>query len=147
MGWPRRPRHSLRAGLTSPAPAMLARARAKLPGVRFVEMDLRDEWPAALDRRFDRIVSTYVFHEFDLDTKVRLLRRCASTHLQPGGRMVVGDIAFPSTSALLAAHADTWDEEEHYWAADETIAACARVGLRATYTQVSRCGGVFVFEP
>ena len=109
------------------SPAMLAQARAKLPGARFVEMDLRDDWPAALDRRFDRIVSTYVFHEFDMETKVRLLRQCASAHLLPGGWIVVGDIAFPSMRALKAAHADTWDEEEHYWAAEETIAACAPV--------------------
>ena len=128
------------------SPAMLARARAKLPAARYVEIDLRDEWPAALDRRFDRIVSTYVFHEFDLETKVRLLCTCVRAHLKPRGRVVVGDIAFPSMRALLAAGADRWDEEEYYWAAEEAIAACARAGLRATYAQVSRCGGVFVVE-
>jgi cyclopropane fatty-acyl-phospholipid synthase-like methyltransferase len=129
------------------SPGMLDRARAKLPPARFIEMDLRSEWTCALDRRFDRIVSTYVFHEFDLDTKVRLLRRGVSAHLKSGGRVVVGDIAFPSMRALVEAGADAWDEEEHYWAAQETIAACAHVGLRATYTQVSWCGGVFVVVP
>jgi hypothetical protein len=40
-----------------------------------------------------------------------------------------------------------WDEDEHYWAADETISACEQAGLRATYQQVSSCGGVFAITP
>ena len=96
---------------------------------------------------FDRIVSTYVLHEFDLATKVGLLERLVRHQLTAQGRIVVGDISFVSMEALQQAGADHWDEEEHYWAADETIAACRRVGLRATYKQVSSCGGVFAFEP
>ena len=57
------------------------------------------------------------------------------------------DIAFESAQARTDAGADHWDEEEHYWAADETRVACALAGLRFTYTQVSSCGGVYVFRP
>jgi cyclopropane fatty-acyl-phospholipid synthase-like methyltransferase len=132
------------------SPAMLARARAKLPKVRLVEADLREGWPppgapSALDGPFDRIVSTYVLHEFSLEHKLALLRQLLDGWLLPEGRIVIGDIAFESAQARTAAGADHWDEEEHYWAADETRAACTPTGLRFAYTQVSRCGGVYVF--
>jgi len=134
------------------SPAMLARARAKLPEVTLVQADLRGEWPApdapsALSGPYDRIVSTYLLHEFGLEHKVALLRRLADHCLAPQGKIVIGDVAFESVQARTDAGADHWDEEEHYWAADEARAACEPAGLCFTYTQVSRCGGVYVFEP
>jgi putative AdoMet-dependent methyltransferase len=127
------------------SPAMLEKARAKLPEVMLVQADLRGEWPSALAGPYDRIVSSYVLHEFSLEHKVALLRHLANGCLAPGVRIVIGDIAFESVQARTDAGADHWDEEEHYWAADETRAACALAGLRFTYTQVSRYGGVYVF--
>ena len=133
------------------SPAMLAKARAKLPEVTLIRADLRAEWPpadgsSALTGPFDRIVSTYLLHEFSLEHKVALIGDLADCCLAPEGRIVIGDIAFESAQARTDAGADHWDEEEHYWAADETRAACVPAGLRFTYTQVSRCGGVYVFE-
>jgi putative AdoMet-dependent methyltransferase len=131
------------------SPVMLTKARAKAPRVRLVQADLLapGDWPAELNRRFDRIVSTYVFHEFRLEAKVGLLRRLADDHLAGDGRIVIGDIAFASVQARADAGADHWDEDEHYWAADETIGACAESQFQVTYAQISRFGGVFVFEP
>jgi hypothetical protein len=114
-----------------------------------IDVDLGD-WPTELDRRFDRIVSAYVLHEFDLSTKVQLLRRLTERHLASGGCIVVGDIAFPTSGARDRAHRkwmQLWDEDEHYWAADEAAEACKHTGLRVTYKQVSSCGGVFTFGP
>jgi putative AdoMet-dependent methyltransferase len=127
---------------------MLAQARAKLPQVHLVQANLLGEWPAALQLPFDRVVSAYVLHEFDLATKVSLLRRVASHHLAAGGCILVADIAFPTALAREAAAqrwAESWDQDETYWAADETIAACAEAGLQTTYKQVSSCGGIFTF--
>jgi putative AdoMet-dependent methyltransferase len=128
---------------------MLARARERVPDAVLVQGDLLGEWPAPLDRRFDRVVSAYVLHEFDLSTKVALLQRWVEGHLAAHGRIVIGDIAFPTAQARDLAHsrwADAWDEEEAYWAAGEAMAACARVGLEVRYRQISSCGGVFVVE-
>jgi len=126
---------------------MLAQARARLPQVNLVQASLLDEWPLNLQQLFDRIVSAYVLHHFDLTTKVNLLQRIAG-YLSPSGSIVIADIAFPTTSAREEASrrwAAYWDEDEHYWAADETMAASERVGLLVTYKQLSSCGGVFVF--
>jgi putative AdoMet-dependent methyltransferase len=128
---------------------MLAKARAKLPHAVLVQADLTTDWPVELRRPFDRVVSAYVFHEFDLETKVRLLHEIAMHRLTAGGRIVVADIAFLSVEDRTKASqqwADCWDADEFYWAADEASAACVRVGLRVAYKQVSSCGGVFAFE-
>ena len=130
--------------------AMLAKARAKVPDAMFMEADVLGQWPSELPARFDRIVSAYVLHEFALDMKVGFLRRLAVDHLADDGRIVLADVAFATARARQLARAkwtDLWDEDEYYWAADEAIRACERVGLHATYTQVSSVGGVFVVEP
>ncbi|RPI56571.1 MAG: class I SAM-dependent methyltransferase [Chloroflexi bacterium] len=127
---------------------MLARAQAKLPGARLLQADLLGDWPAELDRPFDRVVSAYVFHEFDLPAKIGLLRRIASRHLSAGGRIVVADIAYPTVAARAEAArrlAGAWDEDEFYWAADEALAAAQEAGLTGVYKQVSSCGGVLAF--
>ena len=127
---------------------MLAQARAQLPQVNLVQANLLDEWPLTLQQPFDRVVSAYVLHHFDLETKVSLLRRIATHYLLSSGPILVADIAFPTTSARAEASrhwAACWDQDEYYWAADETIAACEQAGLLVTYKQLSSCGGVFVF--
>jgi putative AdoMet-dependent methyltransferase len=128
---------------------MLEQARIKLPDVQFVKADLLHKWPRELSSHFDRIVSSYVLHEFDLETKIRLLRVLAGEHLSPDGWLVVGDISFPTAEIREQASdrwQERWDEDEHYWAADETLAHCREAGLETLYTQVSSCAGVYRFR-
>ena len=124
---------------------MLAQARQKLPNAHFGLHDLRMDLPAELSCPFDRIVSAYVFHHFELDEKVRILRGLLP-HLAPGGRMVIGDIAFRDRAALEKVKAeagDDWDDE-FYWLVDDAMQAFKKVGMRAEYRQISSCAGVFV---
>ncbi len=124
---------------------MLAQARQKIPDAHFVQHDLRRHWPEELRRPFDRIVSAYVFHHFELDEKIRILRDLAS-NLASGGRMIIGDIAFPNLASQERVKTEVgaeW-EQEHYWLADESLAALYKAGLPASYTQVSSCAGMFV---
>lgn len=127
---------------------MLAQARALLPQVHLVQADLAEEWPLDAQEPFDRVVSAYVFHHFNLETKCGLLQRMARRYLVAGGSILIADIAFPTVPARAEAArrlADCWDEDEHYWAADETVEAGEQAGLVVTYEQLSVCGGVFVF--
>jgi putative AdoMet-dependent methyltransferase len=129
---------------------MLAKAREKLPGLHPVLADLRDEtWPQDLLRQYDRIVSAYVWHDFDLEHKLTLLKRLTGHYLASHGRVVIADIAYPDQAARKQARAywgRLWSEAEHYWAADETIAACKAIGLGCTYQQVSSYAGVFAIQ-
>jgi len=130
---------------------MIAQAQVKLPQAHLVQttlLNMLSEWPTGFPSSFDRIVSSYVLHEFDLATKIALLQQLAYHHLVQEGRIIVGDIAFPTVREREQAHqewAKLWDDDEHYWAADETRVACERAGLQVAYQQISSCGGVFVF--
>ncbi len=128
------------------SPAMLAKARRKVPQVTLLQMDLTGDWPEVLRQRFDRVVANFVLHEFDLETKISLLQRLATQHLVERGLIVVGDVAFPTAEARRQSGAEAWDEDEYYWAADETMAACAGAGLEITFQQISWCTGVFVVK-
>ncbi len=129
------------------APLMLEKARQKLPEAHFALHDLRAEWPSApseFDRRFDGIVSAYVFHHFELEKKVSLCRELVNQRLAPGGRLVIGDLSFPSLAAKEAFSHNIPDwEEECYWLADESIAALRNAGLQVEYRQISGCAGVY----
>ena len=124
---------------------MLEKARAKLPEAKFFSHDLRAEWPSMLDRRFDRIVSGYVFHHFTLEKKVDLCRKLVNDHLAPKGRLVIADLSFLSLAAKdeFAKGIADW-EEEFYWLADESLEALKNTGLSVAYEQVSPCAGVYL---
>lgn len=124
---------------------MLALARAKLPDVILFLHDLRQPFPPELERRFDRIVSAYVFHHLELPQKAATAQRLVQDHLLPGGQLIVADVSFPSRAALDAVRqqvGDGWDEEP-YWIADEALPALEAAGLTADYIQVSDCAGVY----
>lgn len=128
---------------------MLARAARKVPGAHLAEADLLGEWPAAFNRRFDVIVSAYAFHHFNLGKKTDLLRRLIRDHCEPGGRIVIADIAFRTAEALVRARGkwhDVWDEE-HFWIAEEAVPACEAEGLLIRYEQVSEVAGIYVLTP
>jgi predicted TPR repeat methyltransferase len=126
------------------SPAMLDIAQVKAPDATLIQMDWTAEWPEALQQRFDRIVTTFVLHEFDLATKIGLLQRLATHHLVEQGLIIVGDVAFVTADERRQSGAESWDEDEHYWAADETMAASAGTGLEFTFKLISWCTGVFV---
>ena len=125
--------------------AMLAKARAKLPAAHFILHDLRAAWPPELDRRFDRIVSGYVFHHFELEKKVELCKELAGNRLTPGGKLIIADLSFPNKGemdAFAKSIGELW-EEEPYWLADRSIEAFSAAGLKVDYVQVSACAGVY----
>ena len=125
--------------------AMLDKARRKLPGARFVQHDLRAAWPAELDRRFDHIVSAYVFHHFELKKKVKLCLELVSGHLIEDGNLIIADISFPNAKTMKSfaeAVGELWTQEP-FWLADEALAALEKADLQAEYVQVSDCAGVY----
>jgi cyclopropane fatty-acyl-phospholipid synthase-like methyltransferase len=133
---------------TDYSPAMLDKARRKMPDAQFRVSDLRDTWPSGLDRRFDRIVSAYVFHHFELSHKLSLARDLVHERLEPGGRLVIADLSFPdqvSMADFARSVGDLW-EDEPYWLADQATPRLRDAGLQSEYQQVSPCAGVYRIE-
>jgi putative AdoMet-dependent methyltransferase len=128
--------------------AMLDKAREKLPSATLVRHDLRSDWPPELDRRFDRIVSAYVFHHFELEKKISLCQELVGQHLLRGGKLIVADLSFPDSTTMAAfarTAGDLW-EAEPYWLADESLKALRSAGLNGHYVPVSSCAGVYGIE-
>ncbi len=125
--------------------AMLDKARVKLPSARFLLHDLRQDWPAALEGQFDRIVSAYAFHHFDLEHKAALCRDLVTRRLKAGGGLVIADISFadaPSMHSFAESIGEAW-EVEPYWLADEAIRALTALDLDVHYVPVSSCAAVY----
>ncbi len=127
---------------------MLRIARRKAPGAFFFQHELGHPLPVEVPQHYARIVSTYVFHHFDQRGKIALLNSLCA-HLEPGGWMVIGDIAFPNSAAkdrVRQTAADAWDDE-FYWLVDEDLAAVRAVGFQAEFEAISFCAGVFLIRP
>jgi putative AdoMet-dependent methyltransferase len=127
---------------------MLKKARGKLPQAHFALFDLRTNWPPELNRHFDRIVSAYVFHHFELPVKVHLCKKLVSEHLNENGKLIIADISFPDAKTMkeyAKSVGNLW-EEELYWAADEAIQAVENAGLNVMYQQISPCAGVYLVK-
>ncbi len=126
---------------------MLALAQLKLPKARLSQVDLRDTWPPEFQRTFDFIVSAYTFHHFTLNEKIDLVNRLLKENLAPGGKLVIGDIAFLDAGEqdLLRRSLGTKWEQEYYWLADETSASFKAAGINASFIKISSCAGVFQF--
>lgn len=130
------------------SPAMLEIARARLPQAHFALHDLHQPWPLEWERRFDRIVSGYVFHHFEDAQKAALVLKFARRRLAPGGRMVIADVSFETPAAWQAARqaaGDGW-EEEYYWTSSLLVPELRAGGLQVEYEQVSYCAGVYQIE-
>lgn len=140
--------HGCRLWCTDFSEAMLEKAREKLPQAHIVLADLRADWHPELDRRFDRIVSAYVFHHLELDEKVRVCKELVTKRLAPNGSLIIGDLSFPnktSMDAFARSVGDLW-EEEFFWLADESLRALESAGLRVSYQQVSDCAGIYLLK-
>jgi putative AdoMet-dependent methyltransferase len=140
--------HGCELWCTDFSETMLSKAREKIPNAHFILHDLRAPWPAELDRRFDRIVSAYVFHHFDLKGKIEFCKELTSLHLAPDGKLVIADLSFPNLQAMEAfakSVGPLW-EQEPYWLEDESSKALAAAGLRSAYVQISACAGIYTIN-
>jgi len=125
--------------------SMLAKAREKLPQAHFVLHDLRAEWPAELVHRFDRIVSAYVFHHFDLEGKVRMCKDLVTRHLSAHGKLIIADLSFKDQNEMdifARSVGDLW-EAEPFWLAEDSLPALEKADLEVKYVQVSPSAGVY----
>jgi putative AdoMet-dependent methyltransferase len=126
---------------------MLARARAKVPTSHLAQADLLAGLPAEFAQSFPVAVSAYVFHEFPISEKQRLLERLFADQLGHGARVIIGDIGFPDAAAREQARQDTGDgwDDEYYWLLDETHEMARTMGLSLSAEQISSCGVVLTF--
>ena len=120
---------------------MLRIASEKMPLARLCPGDLAEGLAEPLRRgRYDFITATYSLHHLTDERKRTLLRELRGL-LKPGGRILIGDVAFETRADLercRQAAGEEWDEEELYCVAEELRAGFP--DLR--FTGISFCAGI-----
>lgn len=127
---------------------MLAQAKQKMPQGSFIQFDFNAGLPEELRKsKFDCIISSYAIHHINDRQKVAFIPNLID-HLNPGGWILIGDVAFESKQAMLDVKAKSsgWDESEYYMIADQIIAALAENGIDAVFEKTSSCSGVLAIQ-
>ncbi len=124
---------------------MLRIAGEKMPGARLVCHNFSAGLPPQLAaERFDAVVCTYAIHHLT-DAQNPIFIRQLLALLAPGGRLLIGDVAFRDRAALERCRTQCgqeWDDEEFYPVAQEL--QCVFPELR--FEQISFCAGMFVLR-
>lgn len=123
---------------------MLALAQAKMPGALLFAGDLTEGLAAPLRAHsYDFIIATYSLHHLTEAQKRAFLPELLA-RLRPGGKLLIGDVAFETRAQLEECRAEAgseWDEDEFYFIAEEM----RRVFPALSFTPLSRCAGVLAF--
>ena len=93
---------------------------------------------------YDFITATYSLHHLTDDQKVELLRSLCK-HLNPNGKILIGDVAFETRAQLEECQQeveDEWDDEEIYFVAEEL----RNVFPDMTFIPVSYCAGILIIS-
>ena len=120
---------------------MIELASEKMPNAHLYQGDFTQGLvEPLLAHRYDFIVATYSLHHLTDEQKVSFLR-VLQDHLNPGGQILIGDVAFENRSQLEQCQQDVgdeWDEEEIYFVVNEL----KRDFPTLAFTRISYCAGV-----
>ena len=120
---------------------MIEIAKEKMPDAQLYHGDFSQSLVQPLmERKYDFIVSTYAMHHLSDEQKVSLIKVLYGL-LEEDGRILIGDVAFPTRAGLDQCRLETgdeWDDEEVYFAADEM----QKIFPGFTFTQISMCAGI-----
>ena len=120
---------------------MIEIASEKMPDAHLYQGDFaHGPVEPLLTQRYDFIVATYSLHHLTDEQKLSLLHVLRSL-LNPGGQILIGDVAFETSGKLEQCRKDAgeeWDDEEFYFVADELKKEFPAL----TFTQISYCAGI-----
>lgn len=120
---------------------MIELAFQKMPNAYLYQGDFTQGLVEPLQaQNYDFIVATYSLHHLTDEQKVCFLRMLRD-HLNPGGQVLIGDVAFENRSQLEQCRknvGDEWDDDEIYFVVDELKGEFPELGFKRT----SHCSGV-----
>ncbi|HQN68797.1 MAG TPA: class I SAM-dependent methyltransferase [Anaerolineaceae bacterium] len=125
------------------SPEMCRIAQEKMPKAQLICFDFAQGLPTAFkDARFDIIVSSYAFHHVPDSLKPARIVEWYDA-LNPGGMILIGDVAFLNEQSLELSRSDAgdeWDEDEDYMVFSFLQPEIAH--LSPKYEQISYCAGI-----
>ena len=125
---------------------MIELASEKMPNAHLYQGDFTQGLvEPLLAQGYDFIVATYSLHHLTDEQKVSFLR-VLRDHLNPGGQVLIGDVAFENRSQLEQCRKDVgdeWDDDEIYFVVDELKKEFPSL----IFTQISYCAGIISLVP
>ena len=120
---------------------MIELAFQKMPNAHLYQGDFTQGLVVPLlAQHYDFIVATYSLHHLTDEQKVSFLRDLRD-HLNPGGQILIGDVAFDNRRQLEQCRKDVgdeWDDDEIYFVVDELKGEFPELGFK----RISHCSGV-----
>ena len=120
---------------------MIALASEKMPNAHLYQGDFTQGLVEPLQAQsYDFIVATYSLHHLPDEQKVSFLR-VLQDHLNPGGQILIGDVAFENRSQLEQCQKDVgdeWDDDEIYFVVDELKKDFPTLA----FSRISYCAGI-----
>ena len=120
---------------------MIELASEKMPNAHLYQGDFTQGLVEPLQaQNYDFIVATYSLHHLTGAQKVSFLRMLHD-HLNPGGQILIGDVAFETRAEMEQCQKDAgdeWDDDEIYFVVDELKGEFPELGFK----QRSHCAGV-----
>lgn len=124
---------------------MLALAQPKMPGARLFQGDFTQGLhPALQAQHYDFIISTYALHHLTDAQKPPFMRELLA-RLNPGGWLLIGDVAFRTREELERCRDQAgsgWDGDECYFVYEELLPQFP--GLE--FQPYSHCAGVLSLD-
>ena len=101
---------------------MIKIAKEKMPKAKLFAGDFTKGLVESLmENKYDVIIATYSLHHLTDDEKIPFIKSLINL-LNPGGKILIGDVAFENRDTLEAykeSFKDYWDDEEFYFVYDE----------------------------
>ena len=120
---------------------MIELASEKMPNAHLYQGDFTQGLVEPLQaQNYDFIVATYSLHHLTDEQKVSFLR-VLQDHLNPGGQILIGDVAFETRAELEQCRKDVgdeWDDDEIYFVVEELKGEFPELGFK----RISHCSGV-----
>lgn len=122
---------------------LVAAGKEEMPNANLVCYDYSMGMPLGfVNEKFDMIISTYAFHHIDHWDKAELLEDMMR-HLKEGGKIIIGDLAFPTLKELKTfrkENKEKWLYEDMYMVFDEV----KKFYPDAEWIKISKCAGIAV---
>ena len=124
---------------------MIELALEKMPEAHLQQADFSKGLAEPLQHQsYDFITATYSLHHLIDDQKIEFLQSLCN-HLNPNGKILIGDVAFETRAQLEECQqevGDEWDDEEIYFVAEEL----RNIFPDLTFTPVSYCAGILTIS-
>lgn len=124
---------------------MIKIAQKKMPEAEFYAGDFSKGLCKDLqEKKYDAIIATYSLHHLTDEEKIPFIKSLL-TLLNPGGEILIGDVAFENREDLEACKEkaiDYWDHEEYYFVYDELKASFPSMN----FEKYSLCAGLLTIK-